>query len=702
MNRRLYLRLAWTGIRKNKQLYDPYLFAGSVMAAVFYIFHFLSLSEVVKSLPGREVLPVMFSAGAAAAGLFSVPFLFYTNSSLIRRRKKELGLYNILGMNKRNIFSILLRETLISYAIAVLTGIVVGVLFSKLAELILVNIMDRQVNYRIYVEWRSVLTALLVFGAIYLLILLNSLRQIRNQNPIELLHSDSAGERPPKSRWFPAILSLALILAAYGLSASLKAVEEFELSNLALIGILLIGGTFLFFICASVYLCRLLQGNKRYYYKTAHFVTVSTMSYRMKRNGASLAAICILVTLVLAACSFSVTFYAGSMDAIEKMYPYDMGVRMEIPAGYMEEEMASGACTDRYRSEMEKILENADVQDKDSIETYSLHSADMLAMLVDGRLDLGRDMRDAWFTPGISSFPGWEEGNEKIVWLHVLPLDTYNLLCRTSETLKADEAFVIADSFDYQAEDVILPDGGKLKIDKTAGKVPKIRDVRLKGEALTAHGCENVFLVVSEPYEALGGAAGRDLYVRANYMAYHWEYYVNMKASDEEQKDIYRQMEELAASQPEGRTPDLECFLKLEKGERYYALAGGLLFLALIMDFLFIVVTALIMYYKQISEGYEDQRRFAVMRKIGMTKKEIKRSIYSQMVMVFFLPLLVAGVHLIFTSNVVYLIQQMAVLDDRPLMIKCMTASSLVFAVIYAGVYALTSRTYYNIVNRAQ
>lgn len=717
MTKGFYTKLAWTGIQKNKQLYYPYFLAGIVMVMVFYIFHFLATSKVVYSLPGKVLLPYLFRLGEGMIGLFSVPFLFYTNSSLIKKRKRELGLYNILGMNKRNIFSVLFRETVISYGIVVVIGIFAGFLFSKIAELVLVNIMDRQVNYRIYVDWKAAATALVVFAVIYLLILINALWQIHANNPIELLHSDSEGERPPKSRIVLTVCSLALIFAAYSIAASVFAVE-YQFTQIFATAALLIVGTFLLFICASVVLCKILQKNKQYYYKTSHFITVSTMSYRMKRNGASLAAICILVTLVLVACSFSVSFYAGSMEAMRGIYPYDFSVRVEIPVEHIEDEMTEGTYTGVYQSGMDviiaSVMQSTELQmhgknqSNDDGQVYTAHFANMLAMYVDGRLDLSRDMRDTWFTPGAGYYPGWEEGNEKIVWLHVISLGEYNRLCGTSEELGENEVFVLAKDSIYQADDIVLQDGSKMKVNQTATEIPKMTDVSVSlgndvmdDDRITPHGCENVFLVVSDLYTFMGKKGGFSNYAQTHYMACDWEYCLNLSASEEQLYEIYDQVEAHVNTTARSLgTIKTRCFLKLERGENYYSLAGALLFIAVIMDVVFITVTALIMYYKQISEGYEDQKRFAIMRKVGMTQKEIRDSINSQMLTVFALPLFVAGVHLIFTSNIVYMLQTAVVADNKPLMIRVMVITYLLFAVVYSLVYVLTSKTYFNIVNR--
>lgn len=694
--RSIYFRLAWTGIRKNRQLYYPYFVAGMAMVMVFYIFRFLGASEVVGSLPGKEVLPVLFDVGGWGIGAFSVPFLFYTSAGLIKSRKKELGLYNILGMNKGNLFHILFWETVISYVIVLVGGLFLGVAFSKVAELGLVNIMDKQVNYRIYIDGKSALTAAALFAIIYFLILMNSLYQINKNNPIELLHGGSMGERPPKSRKVPTMIGLLFLAAAYVIVIRMK--NPIKTGEVAAAGALLIVGTFLLFICASIFLCRILQNNKKYYYKTAHFVTVSTMSFRMKRNGASLAAICILVTLILAILSFAVAFYSGSIGTVNNHYPYDAGVSVEIPAANVSEEMTSGSYTKRLRADLENATES--YQNKKGTEISEDYSANLMAVMENGCLDLRLDMRDTWYAPGY--FTGWEQGSQKIVYVHVLSVDDYNRLCGTSYTLAQNEVLLASEDVRYDFDHMILYDGKKAIIKDQTRQVPVMTGVRLDGIALDVYNCDEIYLAVQDLYSFMGGEEGAARYKEANYMAYHWEYGVNIDGTDQEKQDIYEKMNAAVEKLPgqSDDSSDTVCYLKAERGERFYGLAGGLLFLAIIMNILFVFVTALIMYYKQISEGYEDQARFTIMQKIGMTKTEIKKSIRSQMLTVFLLPLLVAGVHFIFTSNIIYILLNYSVIDNRPLLNRVMLICYLIFAVIYSTVYGLTSRTYYKIVNR--
>ncbi len=693
MKKGFYPKLAWTGMKKNKQLYYPYLLAGAAMAMVFYIFSFLGESQVVKSLPGKEVLPLLFHYGAWAVGLFSVPFLFYANASLIKKRKRELGLYNILGMNKKNIFFVLFWEAVITYGIAVFGGIFAGIIFSKIAELGLVNIMDKEVNYRIYVEWKSVLYSLGMFAVVFILILISMMYQIRKNNPIELLHSESAGERPPKRRFLPTVLSLVFLMIGYTFAAGIKAPISFL--KLFLAGGSITIGSFLLFMCASVYLCKVLQNNKKYYYKTSHFVTVSTMSFRMRRNGASLAAICVLVTFILVSLTFSVSFYKGSVDVVDSHYPNDMGIRLEIPGERIEEEIADKACTKEYWLGIEKVLAEKNVSGLDAVQYYS---ANMLAVIRKGCLDFGIDMRDTWFTPG--GYSEWERGEDKIVNVRVIDLDTYNKICKANLTLKEEEVFAASREVRYSYGGVRLKNGKEVKVKSVERKIPGMAEARIVGDSMDAHGCEEMFLVVPD----LNSFMGKDIerFSRENYLNYQWECGISMEKNEAAQQAVYeavqKSMDQVCKALESPYDLEDICYWKVAKGERFYALAGGLLFLAVILNILFVFVTALIMYYKQISEGYEDVRRFEIMGKIGMTAEEMKNSIRSQMFTVFLLPFFAAGIHMAFTYNIPYRMLRMAVIDDKGLVLKVMWVCYFVFGVVYSFVYGITSRVYYNIV----
>ncbi|MCH5344920.1 MAG: ABC transporter permease [Acetatifactor sp.] len=700
MSKKIYAKLAWTAVRKNKQLYYPYLIAGITVAAVFYILSFLSMSDIVGQLKGSDLLSLLLHYAANAVGWFSVPFLFYTNSTLLKRRKKELGLYNILGMNKKNIFFVLAWETLMTYSIVMFLGVFAGIVFSKIAELGMLGIMGQEVDYYIYIEWKAVLNTLLAFAGIYVLLLLNILRQIHHNDPIELLHSESSGERPPKSRWLPAVIGVLFLLVGYILSNTMKYNMDAK-DRIPYIACSILIGTYLLFICVSVFLCRLLQRSKRYYYKTAHFVMVSSMSYRMKRNGASLASICILVSAILVALVGTVSFFAGVNTIIAGHYPYDMGIIAEIPAEHLTDELNSSTDTSAYRNEMQTALKEQNVT---TVNTTELYSADMMGFLKNGQLDFSIDTQEAW--NGVSSLDYFNRDelaeDEEIVFVRIIGLEDYNKWCGTSEALSEGEILIASENMDYLSQTVVLPDKTEIMVENVVNTVPSMTALLVSNKYSDVEDAGIFYLVVADLREFLTNTYHVSAYPDSNRMVYRWEYGMNLPDDYDRQLEIqaYAESKLQSVSDTLGME-SVTLYSHVEKVDRVKTVAGGSMFIMIILNIMFTFVTALIMYYKQISEGYEDQKRFAIMRKIGMTAQEIKQSINSQMLTVFGMPLLVAGIHLVLTLDVVHRMMSYALMDDKPLIIRVMIISFFLFTIVYSIVYMLTSRTYFKIVNRS-
>ena len=331
MKHNLYPKLAWTGIRKNSRLYLPYILTCIGMVMMFYIVSFLSSSEYLASCKGGKDMQMILELGCGVIGFFAAIFLFYTNSFLMRRRKKEFGLYNILGMGKWNIARVLLWETFMIAVISIVVGSVGGILLSKVAELCMINILGAEALFFMRVDTASIGNTVILFSIIFVLILLNALRQLHFANPIELLHSENTGERPPRANWIFAILGAGILGGAYYLAVTLE--NPLEVIMLFFVAVIMvIVATYLLFIAGSVTICKALQKNKKYYYRTNHFVSVSSMVYRMKRNGAGLASICILCTMVLVMVSSTVCLYVGKEESMRERYPRDINLR----AGYKE------------------------------------------------------------------------------------------------------------------------------------------------------------------------------------------------------------------------------------------------------------------------------------------------------------------------------------------------------------------------------
>ncbi len=670
----IFTKFAWMGIQKNKQLYYPYLMAGVIMVMVYYIFAFLAASGVVHGLPGGEAVVELFGIGSWLVGIFSVPFLFYTNSTLIKKRKKELGLYNILGMDKKNLFFIMFQEALITYVITVCGGIFMGIVLSKTAELGIVNIMGREVNYRIYVEGKGVLGAILIFAIIFLLIFLNMLRQIYHNNPIDLLHSEASGERPPRNHWFIAVIGLGCIVAAYTLSAGMDTANQAIQSSFG-IALLIIVGTFLLFICASVVLCKIMKSSKKYYYKTAHFVTVSSMEYRMKRNGASLASICSLITLILVTLVAAVGFYKGWEKNMEDYYPYDIGITADIPEKEVADELSAGSYTKEIRQQIDRVMKG---KQSGGAEGFEIYTANMLGRMSGNKLDLRADKNN--------------KKSDRTVLVRVLTREAYGRICDDPEELSDGTVLAASTDVEGMIDGINLCDGSVIKVDQTTRKIPKMAKIKAYDNKVDTGKIRQIFLVVPDLYSFLGKGPDLSAYVKNNSLTFRFEYNIHLAEEESAQSGVYQEIKT--------KVKGVSSYLRAEREERMHGLSGGILFLMLVLIIIFVFVTTLIMYYKQISEGYEDQKRFLIMRKLGMTKKEIRKSINSQMLTVFGLPLAVAGFHLVFTSQILYLIMQRAMIDDRPLIMQVMIISYAAFAVVYSFVYFLTSRTYFRIVNR--
>lgn len=714
INLRLYTKLAWNGIQNNRQLYDPYLISGMAMAAVFYILAFLADSQLVhKVRGGGAAMTTLLVSGSWLIGLFSVPFLLYTSTALVKKRKKELGLYYILGMNRNNITVLIFWETIITYVIAVPAGIFIGAVFSKAAELGLLNIMGEEISYRIYIDGKAVCYDALLFAAVYACIFVNTVRQVRGHRPIELLHSDSIGEQPPKDRWAFVITAVVMIASAYVLACSIRQPRE-ALEYCFIIAALIIAGTYLLFIAGSVFLCRALQRNKRYYYQTSHFVMISSLTYRMKRNGAGLASICILSTAILVALTGSIGYYAGTGSIVERMSPYDLSVQVKDLEGI--ESYAAA-----YRAQIEQTFMELGVQKKSFYEcSYAGLYAPVKADVLDLFSVLNQEVKPGQKSDQKSSAESDEKTEQKaaeaeslaqdqqqgsLCSVRIMQLSDYNQLCGTHEELNNDEILIAyTDSDQKDAAEQINQlkswDGSLYTIKKAAEKIPKLSSFKLENHPadLTAG---SILAVTADLKSFWGGFEVSNHEASNHEIGFFWEYDADLQDDPIMQRKAYdlldSRLEQLAQSYEKEKAV---CGFKADKIDRMKSLTGGLMFLAFVICGVFVFVATLIMYYKQISEGYEDRNQFSIMQKIGMKKEEIRRSINVQMLTVFGFPLAAAGIHLVFMLPMIDLIMRYAVLDDKPLLIKVTLASYLSFAAAYAFVYKLTTRTYYRIVNK--
>ena len=668
-----YPRLAWTGIKNNRRLYLPYILTCIGMVAMFYIMLSLSTAEFLDKMRGGTTLGTVLGLGAGVIGFFAVLFLFYTNSFLIRRRKKEFGLYNILGMGKRNIARVLFSETLILAAVSLVFGLILGAALSKLAELGLAYFVGSDAGYDFTVYPTAMGYTVLLFVCIFLLLFFKSVGQVGLSNPVELLHSESVGEKPPKANWVFGILGIVLLAAAYYISVAIEQPVA-ALGWFFIAVLMVIAATYLLFIAGSVLLCRILQKNKRYYYKPNHFVSVSSMAYRMKRNGAGLASICILITMVLVMIASTSCLYFGKEDVLREQYPYDFIIGCDY-----DNQKFDQADIDRTKTAIDAYF------DRHGGITDGVYGkvASLAGGFKDGRLEVDSSIAniDAYAVDSVCNF-------------NVVSLDDYNRNTGNNISLADDEALLFTKKADINTDTVQIADGKKYRVVRTDGGYDFGHDTNTLAVG-------SVCLVVSDFDSAVEELCKLNaLHESGRIVILEWRYQLNPAADYDTQAEMTNDLSDcLAANHSNGGYSMLSY-----AGARddFYGSFGGLFFLGIMLSIVFIIAAVLIIYYKQISEGYEDQSRFEIMQKVGMTKKNIRKSINSQMLTVFFLPLLFAIVHLGFAFPIINKLLLLFGLDNLGLLLLTAAISALVFALFYIIVYRVTSNAYYSIVSGAK
>lgn len=675
----LYPKLAASGIKNNRRTYLPYILTCSGMIMMFYIVAFLQRNRFVAEMKGGDKMQVLLGFGVVVMIVFSSIFMFYTNSFLIRGRKKEFGLYNILGMGKRNIARILIWETVFVYLSSLLVGNVCGIIFSKLAELFLVHIMKEDVGYGFAPDFGAVRLAALWYAIIFLLILFNTLRQIRLTNPIELMKSESTGEKPPKSNLFLTVPGVLLLGGAYYMAVTIKnplgAIFAFLIAV-----IMVIFATYMLFIAGSVVICRILQKNKSYYYKTNHFVSVSSMVYRMKRNGAGLASICILSTMVLVTLSSTICLYAGEDKMLRERYPRDIVLHT-----YDVDE--------KYTSVTHGAAENALAkfgETPENILNYSflcLSSGTQKNMIY-----LSPEKRDEA-----------DNFEHEIRQLYFITIDDYNRITGNNVTLGDGEVVINTTDKRFKYDTVNIYEYGEFS-------------VKAYDEDFAENGVDSSMIGVGRPLyffvkdrTVIDELCALQNEIYSGAVTTVRDYYgFDLSCDEEKQIEIYEEIffpiaqyqKDLSDAGKEDEWCGCRIESKANNKFEFFAIYGGLFFLGIIFGTVFIVAAALIMYYKQISEGYEDKARFDILQKVGMTKREIKKSINSQVLTVFFLPLVSAGIHMTFAFPIVSRLLMLFGLTDTAFFAVVTLLCFGVFSAVYILVYIITSHSYYNIVQQ--
>ncbi len=666
MSRGFFWRLALQNLKNNRRVYLPYLLSSIGITMMYYIINALGLSIDEEAMYGGSSVASMMALGVHVIAIFAVLFLFYTNSFIMKRRKKELGLYNILGMEKWHIAKIIFRETLITAAAAIVLGLGLGILFSKAMFLLLGRILAVELHIASFIPSWAVLKTVGLFLAIFFATMVYNILQVRLSKPIELLHGSDAGEKEPKAHWLLAILGALSLGAGYWLAVTITNPLEALLYFFVAV-VLVIFGTYLLFITGITALLKLLKKKKRFYYQANHFTTVSGMLYRMKQNAAGLASICILFTCLLVTVSTTFSLYTGMDGLVRERYHRNVLITAQGPnerAKEMLRQIAAEEC------------EKAGVSPENVLERTNLGS--FTASRQDNAFMLGSD-----------------EFSSTYGTLQFYTLGEFNSFSGRQESLDPDEVLLCDPRGTFPDKDTVLLNGESFRVKET--------DFDLSDGDTAAMIYESYFLVFPDEETArrvLDASPDSAKKVMLPYYSYSFDISGDRKLISQVGKAIEQRFE----TDFPAEDASFERLRVEDMGSSYssfFSLYGSLFFLGLFLGFLFLLGTALIIYYKQVSEGYEDSKRFQIMQQVGMSRREVKKSIHSQIILVFFLPLLTAVLHLCFAFPMLQKIMAIMNMVDFQLILYSTIGCVVVFGVIYAVIYLITAKVYYKIVETA-
>ncbi len=649
MNKLFYPKIAGINLKKNKSTYIPYMLAciGSIMT--FFIICSIAWNKGIDTMVGADSLKMMLNFGIVVIGLFSLIFLFYTNSFLIKRRKKELGLYSILGLEKKHIAWILFFETLYIAVISLAIGISGGLLVGKLIFLLLLKMLKLTVAINIGFSVSALITTSIVFSSIFLLTFISNFIHVQIANPIALLRGGKEGEKEPKTSWLLTILGILSLGSGYVIALRVESpLEALALFFVAVI--LVIIGTYALFSAGSIALLKGLKKNKKFFYQSKNFVAVSGMIYRMKQNAVGLANICILSTMVLVTISTTVALYIGQEEALKQQYFFDTRI-----TNY--DNQISNQEIDQLIEE-QASQNNVGITDKKAYNYYYLW----------GQMN----------AESITVTSEMQENNTNMVILTLISLDDYNQFDEKTESLMDNEVMIYSTGEDYLKDHIA--------INETEYQVKKsLKDISITDKKDEMEDTQ-IYIIVKDPETAQ---------LLAN--SFELERYAvmfNISGEDAAKYDFGIGMNDDARKISE----DLYIWsIELMKAD-WYAVFGGFLFIGLFLGCLFMMATALIIYFKQISEGYDDHDRFEILQKVGMDKREVKKTIHKQIIMVFFLPLFGAVLNVGFAFHMITKMLAIFSLTDVNLILLCTVGTVILFAIYYGVVYALTARSYYKLV----
>lgn len=668
-NKAFYPRLALENIRKNGKFYYPYLITCIFTIAMFYIISFLSFNTGLDVIRGGESLRIILKFGMGVIGIFSFIFLIYSNSFLTKRRKREFGIYNILGMEKKHIAKIMVIENIYTTIGTLIAGILSGIVFSRLMLMILSKMVRFDSKIKFDISVTGILITVAVFVMIFMIILIGNLIAIGRSKTIELLSGSNVGEKEPKTKLLIAILGVTMLVIGYYLAMTTESATE-ALKRFYIAVLFVIVGTYFLFIAGSIAILKILKNNKKFYYKVNNFTAVSGMIYRMKKNATGLASICILSTMVLVVVSTTVSMYAGVEDEMKYRYPNDM----TIEKIYRFSEVDNIEGMDESNEDFREIILNTVAKTGIQVKHFRAYEECTITTTYEN---------------GKYNYIGYY-GNDDTHEFHVISAKDYENLTGEKIELNSDEVYIY--SADKKVKDEFTIGNYSFKVKGRIAKFDMEVDYMRNMHLLVVKDSEVLRQIYLDKCDKLGITAENSEDEDVKPVCYMMK--IDFNASDEKISGCYSKI--LDACDKLNYDVMFSCRAYVK--DEFYTMYGGLLFIGIFLGILFLSITVLIIYYKQITEGYEDKERFDIMQKVGMSHSEVKKSIKTQVLMVFMLPIVAATIHVAGAFKMIKNILMTLNLKNDSLFIRCTLGTIGIFVIVYAVVYLLTSKVYYNIV----
>lgn len=652
----LYLKLAFSNIKNNKRSYFPYILSSILSVGMFYILHMISMNEKIgANTKALLLLTVVVSI------VFSGIFLFYTNSFLFKQRKKEFGLYQVLGMGKNNLSQLILWESLIVSIVSIFVGLIVGILFGKFIFVILLRLIGLGVDLIFTIEVESIKFTLTIFSIIFAFILVWNVFQTRIVNVIDLILGEKKGEKEPKANWVMSIIGFIFLGVGYAIvqivQSPINALPTFIIAVL-----LVMFATYLIFISGTIVILKILKLNKKIYYKRKNFLALSTLIYRMKQNAVGLANICIMSTGVLVLISTTFSLYIGMNESINNRFPKDFSIVYGGVNKYYDGEIEN---LDEKLNEIRLIV-------KDEIEKNNLKIIDPIEY---NYAEIGTTLNKNVFR-----FENFIDTKNFYV-TKIIPLSDYNRMQKTNFKLNEDEIliYVLDEKFSH---DEINFNGKNFKVKKVLDDSEVFRFINVD-PYLTFH--KKIYLI----------AENMDLIneITKNHENRIMNYFLNFDVEGKDNDAIINAYNHMGSRLPNVLIDNKQIF-----AEAVYSLYGVFLFIGVFIGLLLIMATTLVIYYKQISEGFDDKERYQILQKVGMSHKEVKSTIRRQVLIVFFVPLVMAFIHMAFAFRVINKLLFLLNFSNTKLFLTCVILVLIVFSIFYAFVFGITSKEYYKII----